>query len=475
MRSTFFGFEAARSGLTAAQAGLDTTGNNIANLSTEGYSRQIVDQTATYFGSTSDKIAAKHPHAGGIGVTLEGIGQVRSQFLDLRYRDANAESGANAKTHSVLTDIENNFDETQNNGLSAMLEDFSNQLQILSLNAGEVEYSSLVRSSAQKVTQTFNQYANQLSVIRAQTAEEMSIGVKDVNTLLDKIDEVNKSLRIATMQKSDTNALNDMRNQYLDKLSTYMNIKVTYQMDGTVSVDSGTTSLLDSQAGTVALIEMDDNPASGMRLMADGVQMNLTGGSLFGSMEVLNGKGGFAAAGENAFRGIPYYQSSLDALAESLSTTFNALNGAGKPLFSGTTAAGITISSQWLSDPNHITATLDPGGGKGKNDNILNMISAMSADRAITPSFSGNFGGFLLSVMSDIAIDVDYTADMSESTGMVLNAISNERESEMGVSLNEETANLIKYQKAFAASARVMTALDEALDVIINRMGTVGR
>ena len=142
---------------------------------------------------------------------------------------------------------------------------------------------------------------------------------------------------------------------------------------------------------------------------------------------------------------------------------------------SGTTAAGITISSQWLADPNHITATLDPGGEKGKNDNILNMISAMSTDRAITPSFSGNFGGFLLSVMSDIAIDVDYTADMSESTGMVLNAISNERESEMGVSLNEETANLIKYQKAFAASARVMTALDEALEVIINRMGTVGR
>lgn len=475
MRSTFFGFEAARSGLTAAQAGLDTTGNNIANMSTEGYSRQIVDQAATYLGSPSDKISPKHAHSGGIGVSLKGIGQVRSQFLDLRFRDANAESSANAKTHSVLTDIENNFDETQNNGLSAMLEDFSNQLQILSLNAGEVEYSSLVRSSAQKVTQTFNQYAAQLSVIRNQTAEEMSIGVKDVNTLLNKIDEVSKSLRIATMQKSDTNALNDMRNQYLDKLSSYMNIKVTYHMDGTASVNSGATSLLNSQAGTVAVIEMDDDPANGMRLLADGVQMDLTGGSLFGSMEVLNGKGGFAAAGENDFRGIPFYQASLDALAESLSNTFNALNGASKPLFTGTTAADITISSAWLADPNHITATLDSGGEKGKNDNILRMISAMSEDRAITPNFTGNFGGFLLSVMSDIAIDVDYTADMSESTEMVLNAISNERSSEMGVSLNEETANLIKYQKAFAASARVMTALDEALDVVVNRMGLVGR
>jgi len=476
MRPTFYGFEAARSGLTAAQAGLDTTGNNIANLSTEGYSRQIVDQTATYLGSSSDKIAPTHLQAGGIGVTVNGIGQIRSQFLDIRYRDANAESSANAKTHSVLTDIESNFDETQNNGLSVMFQDFSNQLQILSLNAGEVEYSSLVRSSAQKVTQTFNQYASQLSVIRKQTVEEMDIGVEDVKTLLKKIDEVNKSLRIATMQKSDTNALNDTRNQYLDKLSAYMNIKVTYNPDGTASVDSGATSLIDAEAGTVADIIMEDDP-SGVRLLTDGVPMNLTGGSLFGAMEVLNGKGEFAAEGENDFRGIPYYQASLDALAESFSMKFNELNGADKPLFSGTTAADIAISSDWLEDPNHITATQALGGEKGKNDNILRMISAMSEDRKIVPGSDeeSNFGGFLLSLMSELAIDVDYTADMSESTEMVLNVISNERQSEMGVSLNEETANLIKYQKAFAASARVMTALDEALDIVINRMGTVGR
>ena len=101
----------------------------------------------------------------------------------------------------------------------------------------------------------------------------------------------------------------------------------------------------------------------------------------------------------------------------------------------------------------------------------------MSEDRKIVPGSDeeSSFGGFLLSLMSELAIDVDYTADMSESTEMVLNVISNERQSEMGVSLNEETANLIKYQKAFAASARVMTALDEALDIVINRMGTVGR
>lgn len=474
MRPTFFGFEAARSGLTSAQAGLDTTGNNIANMSTEGYSRQVIDQTATYLGSTSDKIAPATLQSGGLGATIEGIKQVRSEFLDLRYRDASAEDSANSKTLSILSDIENNFDETQNDGLSAMLDDFNKQLQVLSLNAGEVEYSSLARSSAQKVAQTLNQYSTQLSAIRKQTVDEMGISVKDANTLLDKVDTINKSIRIASLQGDETNELNDTRNKYLDELSSYMNIKATANTDGTVSISSGATSLLDAQAGTKATLTLDDS-ASGMNLLADGTQMNLTGGSLFGAMQVINGKGGFAGTGENDFRGIPYYQSTLDALAGSLSSTFNSLNGSGKPLFTGTGAQDIAISSQWLANPNYITATLDADGAKGKNDNILRMVAAMNDDRAITSDFTGDFGGYLLSVMGDIAIDVGHSSDISETSSTVLKSVDNQRESVMGVSLNEETANLIKYQKAFAASARVMTALDEALDTIINRMGTVGR
>lgn len=474
MRSSFYGFEAAKSGLTAAQSGLDVTGNNIANLSTEGYSRQVVDQTETYLGSASDKLLPILKQSGGLGVTVQGINQVRSQFLDLRYRDANAENSANSKMLSILTDVENNFDETVNNGLSAMLDDFSNQLQVLSLNAGEVEYSSLARSSAQKVAQTLNQYSTQLSAIRQQTVAEMGISVTDANTLLDKINTINGSIKVATMQGSSTNELNDMRNQYLDKLSSYMNIKATYNQDGTVSVSSGSTTLLDAENGTLAAITMDDS-SSGVRLLADGAEMTPTGGSLFGSMQALNGKGSYAASGENGFRGIPYYQASLDSLADSLSTTFNSLNGSGKPLFSGSEAEDIAISSQWLSNPNYITATQDPDGAKGKNDNLLRMISAMEEDRSITSDFNGNFSGFLLSVTGDVAIDVDHTSDISETSDMVFRAVGNEREGTMGVSLNEETTNLIKYQKAFAASARVMTALDESLDVLINRMGTVGR
>lgn len=474
MRATFSGFEAARSGLTAAQAGLDVTGNNIANLSTEGYSRQIVDQSATYITSTADRLANAMPYANGVGVTIDGISQARSSFLDLRFRDSTSEDSVNQKTLSVLTDIESIFDETQTNGLSATVEDFYTQLQTLSLNAGEIEYSGMARSGAQKVTQMLNQYAAQLSTVRDQTAEEMNLNVDDANTLLQKINTVNQSMRVAVLQKSSTNELNDTRNQYLDKLSSYMNIEVQALSDGSISVLSGGVSLLDATTNTISTLGTDDSTGD-MRLLAGGTELTLTGGSLMGSMRMLNGRGSYASAGQSDFRGIPYYQAALDSFASEFGDTFNTLNGAGKPLFSGSTAANIEISDQWLADPNQITASTQTNPTKGMNDNILRMISAMDESRAISPSFTGSFGEFLVSTMSEVAVDTEYTRDISETSDMVLTTVSNDRESVMGVSLNEETVNLLKYQKAFAASARVMTALDQALDTIINGMGTVGR
>ncbi|MPN13520.1 hypothetical protein SDC9_160841 [bioreactor metagenome] len=191
-------------------------------------------------------------------------------------------------------------------------------------------------------------------------------------------------------------------------------------------------------------------------------------------MEVLNGKGCYAASGENSYRGVLYYKSALDDFAKAFANTINTLNGVGKPLFDGTAAKDITISDDWIADANYITAS-QIGGNNGANDNILKMISAMDSITGVSPYFNGTFGDYTLSLMSDVGIDLDYKNVMSKSSNLVLASISNQRESIMGVSLNEETASLLQYQKAFEASSRFMTTLDEALDVIINRMGVVGR
>ncbi len=474
MRATFYAFEAAKSGLTAAQAGLDVTANNIANQSTEGYSRQIVDQAATHPNIDRYRLAQHSVLSYDMGVDVKGIRQMRDQFLDLRYRSANAQSSATTKTLSTLTDMENSLDETQTDGLNVMLQDLYAQLQTLSQNAGEVEFSSLVRSSAQKVTQSINHYAVQLNNISAQEMDSLGIGVKDVNTLLGKIDTINRSIQVAKLQNNSINELNDMRNVYLDQLSSYMDITVTDHDDGTLSIKAGGEFLLDAPNNTVAAVTVAGG-AGNVSIEADGNALALLAGSLAGSMQVLNGYGSYATTGQSSFRGIPYYLASLDSLADSLGSTFNDINGTGKPLFTGNTASTIAISSQWLADSNYITATADAGQEAGKNDNILNFIAAMNEGRDISSNFHGSFEDFTLSMMTDVAIDISYINDISETSDMVVASITNQRQAVMGVDINEETANLMKYQRAFEASSRVITAMDEALDVLINRTGMVGR
>ncbi len=484
MRSTFYGFEIARSAIQASQAALDVVGQNVANVNTEGYTRQKVEQSAAFYVSDSDKYASVDTTEMGQGVNVDDITQIRNKFLDARFRLANSESSTENTSLSILKELENVLDETENDGLIDMISGFQADLESLSGKASNIEFKNLVRSSAQKVTETFNQYAEQIATIKEQQLYDLDIIVDDVNTTISKLDEVNTSIKNETIQGNVSNELLDMRNNYLDELSSYMNISVVNNEDGTVSVKSGDAYLLDAQSGTMAELDLssDSYPITIMNT-TDSSEFVISEGSIKGFLQVLNGKGTYAAADEEEFQGIVYYEQALDDLASSFSETFNdlnAFNGTDKPLFKSSdggtiTAANISISDEWLSDAGYITTTTNTTAEEGANDNILLMIHAMDTDTAITSGFTGTFEEFASSLMSDIAVDVGYATDISTTKSSITTSINNQRESVSGVSVNEETANMLTYQNSFDAASRLMTILDEALDTIINSMGRVGR
>lgn len=481
MRSTFYGFEAAKKALNANQIGIDVAGQNIANVNTKGYTRQRVDLASIPRDSGTSKYTDVSKHA-GMGVEVTGISQIRSKFLDIRYRSENAKHSTWSSKLDVLRDIENVFDETVNYGLNATLADFYKQLQNLSGNAGDIEFANIVRSSAQTITEVLNQYAQQLQNIEDQQLYDLKIGVNDINTITKKIDALNDQIKAQMLQGGPANELLDMRNNYLDDLSKYLNITVQEHSNGSISVSCGSIQLVDGDGGTNTL-ELDTGvyPVC-LKSESDGSVLDISEGSIAGTLEVLNGKGSFAALGENDFRGIPYYRNSIDTFAKTFAETFNDLNaydGTDKPLFegdaSGITASNIKISSAWMQDAGYITTTTEVPPVEGSNDNVIRMISAMDEDINDTSVFRGTFEEYATSFISDIAVDVNFTADMEQTYESVLSAIADQRESISGVSLDEEATNLIKYQKSYAAAARLMTTLDEMLNVLINNMGVVGR
>ena len=468
MRSSFSGFEVAYKALNANQKALDVVSQNISNVNTKGYTRQRISLSsiAPYSGGIYDSINIK---AGG-GVNIDGITQLRDKFLDIRFRNENANNNTINSFLEGLREIESVIDETAINGLGSAISEYYSSLQNYSLNTANVESASLLRSAARKLTQSLNINATQLNKIKQQKTVEFKNAVNEVNHLLDKLKEINISIKAESVTGKTPNEMLDKRNLLLDELSEYINITVEQQEDHTVTIKSSGTYLLDSQLN-LNYLSVDEQDGKVSLLNKDGTALAAEEGKLFGLLNIINGD-------SEDIKGVQYYLNLYDSFAEKFADTFNNLNSVGgtdKPLFTGdngeVTASNITISSQWENDPFFITSSAQTPDNIGKNDNILLMLQAFNTEHSFNNTFTSNFLEFTTLVNNDIATDISFYEDVAKTSDLVLNTIADKRESITGVSIDEETINLLKYQKAYAAAARVMTTFDDMLDIIINRMG----
>ncbi|OJU14289.1 MAG: flagellar hook-associated protein FlgK, partial [Clostridiales bacterium 43-6] len=239
MRSTFFGFEIARKALNASQKGLDVTGQNISNINTEGYTRQRVDLTASGPVGGASLFADTLTIPVGQGVDITGISQIRNIYLDSVYYRENAQNNTIDSGLNGLREIENIIDEVSTDGLGKALSGFYQSLQTLSVDSANPAYASLLRSAAQKVTQIINNYANQLSDIESGHVDSLVMAASDINSLINKIEGLNGQIKLEQLRGNSPGELLDIRNNYLDKLSSYISISTEMKADGTVSVKSG--------------------------------------------------------------------------------------------------------------------------------------------------------------------------------------------------------------------------------------------
>lgn len=418
--STFGAFTMARLGIYASQKGLDVTGNNISNINTTGYTRQVLDQISLRVGG-KDRYSSTYDSRTGSGTLVTGISQIRDPYLDIRFRTEQASVGAMDAKLAGLEDLAGVLDEVadgEGDGiLQAQFNDLVSQLQALS--NGRVTDDSLVRSSADSLVKLFNNYASRLEGIKEDYEDILEQDVKDVNDILTSIRELNESIQKSEIHGDSALEMRDERNLLLDQLSEYMKIDAIYEpvqigagaaVDKLVIRTSGTPSrtivdgsyvaelslragangsppdenynldlgpLKDSQdrvlttkstttelyAGTDIMTDIAALPAEkvvdGQKTAytytaitgADGkkyiqtvsetssTEIKLTDTELYGALrsdrELLTEKGEFTEKGvvDNQIdlnattkRGIPYYQSALDALARKFAQVLNDAN-----------------------------------------------------------------------------------------------------------------------------------------------------
>ncbi|HEX3037473.1 MAG TPA: flagellar hook-associated protein FlgK [Oscillospiraceae bacterium] len=427
MRSTFSGFYIARSGIQAARANLQITGQNMANVNTDGYTRQRVNTSAIPSAGNNMRYSNHTDAAIGQGVSTDGTSQIRDPFLDVRFRRQNAKVGDTTAQMNALGDVEDVVDETSNDGLQKQLKDFISKLQTLSGNAGDKVTESIVKTSASMLAKMFNNTANQIQNIKDQQLSYLQDNaVESANQLLSNIAKLNTEIKSADVSGSPALELMDQRNTMLDKLSAYANIEVD---SNTVSVGSGRTvaelsiNLIGKNGEKYNLVDNDKysqfslkkDPSTGL-VNTDPVEMQLntstgtpvvstesgtavsfsnnqlTSGSFHGYLAVLNGKGDYdtsAATSDThdstSAKGIPYYQNMMDTLANKFASIMNAANstntdgvGYNKPMF--TTADGKTTGTY-----------IDPATGNTMGEEITAAnISISNAWSTATTSYITN-------------------------------------------------------------------------------------
>ncbi|NCC86416.1 MAG: flagellar hook-associated protein FlgK [Clostridia bacterium] len=524
MRSTFGGFYVARSGLDAARSNIETTGNNITNANSIGYTRQRLDTYAvgSYRGTMRYSTNASNI---GEGVKISGTSQIRDPYLDVRYRAEAAKLGSTGAQSDALADLGYIFDSATDTEFDTQFSDFVKQLQALAESPSDPVTENIVKTSATTILQLFRQYSSQLDTVKGQTQTEFTDGaVETANLALQSIAELNKSIRTANISGNPALELVDERNTFIDQLSQYLNVEVTTK---DVDVGSGVTvqelsvNFTTSNGDKFNLVNNDEYRQFEVTETNDGDfgltltesngtlvdssefgSISLTGGdftdqvksgAFYGYLTMLNDKGEFDTP-QTTQRGIPYYEQMLDSIANKFAQVLNDANSTvdeDKPLFEPSvagdriTASNISISEAWTnSTGKYITnskQSISPGlDNDDDSSNILFIISQFKADLTFESDsgmdvFKGSFQECISNISTTLGLQIKGNQRLYETNETNINEVDYQRQSVSGVSLDEEGINLIMYNQALTASSRFMTTLDEALETIITSMGLVGR
>lgn len=472
----FSGIEIGRRALMAHQKALDVTSHNVANANTPGYSKQEV-----VLASSMPITALSFSKAGGIGqlgtgVEATDLKRLRDKFLDRQFRNENSALGNWETKDRILREVESIMAEPSDAGLRAMLDQFWQSLQDLSNDPDSTSARALVRERGTAFTNQLKNTARFLSELRANVDADLARKVDEVNLLADRVVSLSRQISAALTSGDKPNDLMDQRDSLLDQLSKIVDLQVTEQPDGKVDVQIGGVPLVTKLTVDPMTIQVISGKLT-VRWSQIPVDVSVSGGELRGLLDVRDVE-------------IDGLVAKLDNLASTFASSFNAVhrlgygldNSTGNDFFVPSTGAVITASTivvnpVVVNDLNQVAAakTLDGLGNvhRGDGSNALDLANVKNL--LIFNGGTTNTADYYESVISGLAVNTQAAANMTNNQEILITAITNQKVAVSGVSLDDEMISMVKYQQGYSAAARIITAMDEILDVVINRMGVVGR
>jgi len=517
MVSTFHGLETAKRGMTAQQLALYTTGHNIANANTPGYTRQRVSfSTAEPFPGTGLN-RPQIPGQLGTGVQPGTIERIREEFLDLQYRSENTKLGYYSSLSSALAKMEDIMNEPSDSGLQNIMSKFWSSLQNLADHPENLGTRQVVASQGQMVAETFNYYYNSLDSIRKDLGNEIDKTVKNINSIVSQIDELNKQIASVEPHGMLPNDLYDKRDQLVDQLSSLVGVKVTavkpnqYGQPLPTAIGLYEIEIIQKDGSSLSLLSVDNTTGAStpnelsITIENDAIESVQVKGeslnNLTGKLQGLIESYGYHDENGDVKGHYPEMMEKLNKLAYAFASEFNHIHQQGYGL-DKTDPAGeffdlgdnmgsdydetinyaqiIKVRDEIIKDPSNIAAAKKPGENSGDNNNAFELADLKSKDFSdysvpLPDDMSGTFDFYYAAMIGDLGVAAQSANTNLDNVQVLVDSVEYNRQSVSGVSLDEELTNMITFQHAYNASARMITVIDEMLDKIINGMGIVGR
>lgn len=457
MAGPFLGMNMSSLSLRNYQRAIDTIGNNIANVNTQGYSRQTVE-----FGTMPQlSFYSNGPKSVGQGAYISSINRIRDGYLDTSHSTALSSQSKYSTQAGHLQRIDSIYGEPSDAGINQALDRFFNSWSGLGSNPSDQGARMEVRLAGQVLTDRVRNRYNDLNTLAANQTTQINSTVTQINTLAEQIAQLNKQISTSIAANGNANSLMDQRDNAVGQLSQLVNVSKETFPDGSYAVYASGHTLV--QGGAVRPFPSSFDAAAGT--FTDGaITYNIRGGALAGHLAGLNET-------QNQ-------KANLDQLANELKTQVNTLHAAG---INGQGNTGINFFDDVAVPPQ--TGAIDfrlSADVLGSADAIVTGLTGEKGDGSLAQQLgemrdsaqaglgSRSFSGFFSEIVGRLASDTNYAANAAATESAVLAQVENQIQAVSGVSIDDEMANLVKMQRSYQAAARAMSIFDEVAQELIN-------
>ena len=431
--------------LDASQAALTASANNIANANTAGYTEEVAQLSENQESVSSAGVT-------GGGVTLDGLQSIRNELLNMQIQQQTSlQSSANQQSSS-LQQVQTLFT-TSGDDIASTLTSLSSNLAALSANPSSSATQQAVLSAGQNLADAFNTTAQGLTTAQASSDSQVTQTVAQINTLSQQIASLNQQLSQTATTANNGGTVEDQRDEAVQQLSALTGISITQSNDGEdITTGNGTPLVMGSQSFSLQTTTGSDGFQQVLDSNGNNITSTIQGGTLGGAIQMRD-------------QVIPGYLSQLNTLASQFATSFNAAQAQG---FDSTGAAGqnfFTVPASTSDAASGISVALTSGsqiaissdGSAGSNGNVANLSAAIANTLPSGQTAASAYAGLVFQVGNDAS----NASTQSTAIGANLLQLTNQQSSSSGVNIDDETSNLIRFQTAYEAGARIVSTIQQ--------------